>query len=487
MGVTRIEPPESLADEIKRRLAAMSERDELRMLREAIQAANNVVLLTDPNLPDNPIVYVNQGFERLTGYSRDEVLGRNCRFLQGGDRGQPGVHLLRAAISGREPVRVELRNYRKDGALFWNELYVTPIWREGRARYFLGVQNDITALKEAQAGQALMSQAVEYANEAVVVTEAELEPPGPRIRYVNRAFSAMTGYAPEEVLGRTPRMFQGPKTNRTVLNRMRRRLARGGVFQGETINYRKDGSPYMLAWHVAPIRDALGTVTHWVSTQRDVTERRLLERQTLDISAREQQRIAGELHDALQQHLIGTALQAKALARGLAARSDPLTARADELYALVQAGVTGLRTVVQGIAPVQANANGLMVALGALATKVTNLYGVPCTFAYETPIQLGDFELSTQLYYIAQEAVTNAAKHAQATTISIGLARTDGQVALTVQDDGRGFRRQRGEGAPQRGIGLRLLDYRARLIGAQLELSSEPGVGTTITCFFELP
>jgi PAS domain S-box-containing protein len=165
-----------LPEEIKARLLNMSERDELVMLREAIQAANNVVLLTDPNLPDDPIIYVNDGFEELTGYRRDEVLGRNCRFLQGDDREQEGVRQLRAALLARESVRVELRNYRKDGTLFWNELYITPVFAEGNLKYFLGVQNDVTRRKEAEAGQALMLQAVEHANESVVVTDARLGP-----------------------------------------------------------------------------------------------------------------------------------------------------------------------------------------------------------------------------------------------------------------------------------------------------------------------
>lgn len=83
----------------------MSEHDELVMLRDAIQAANLVVILTDPNLPDNPIVYVNQGFEKLTGYRRDEVLGRNCRFMQGDDHEQEGIQQLHNAIEAQQDVR----------------------------------------------------------------------------------------------------------------------------------------------------------------------------------------------------------------------------------------------------------------------------------------------------------------------------------------------------------------------------------------------
>jgi PAS domain S-box-containing protein len=463
----------------------MSEHDELVMLRNAVQAANNVVLITDPNLPDNPIIYVNAGFEALTGYRRDEVLGRNCRFLQGQDQRQDGVNELRAAIRERRSLRVELRNYRKDGTLFWNELYVTPIFDGERLSYFLGVQNDITRRKEAELQRSLMLQAIESAHEAVVITEARLDPPGPRIRYVNEAFTRMTGYTREEVLGQTPRIFQGPRTDRTVLGRMRRQLAQGQEFQGETINYRKDGSTYVLAWHVVPIWDDHGQLTHWASTQRDVTERRQLERETLDISAREQRRIAGDLHDALQQHLIGTALQAKVLARTLAKRNDAQAAQADELYALVQEGVSGLRSVVQGIMPVQPNENGLMVALETLTTRISGLYGVPCTFVYENPIRVANFELATQLYYIAQEAVSNAAKHAAAAAIKVSLTRLNGHVALVVRDDGCGFTRDSDAAQRSGGIGLRLMSYRARLVGAQLELDSQVGTGTAVTCIFD--
>lgn len=470
------------AEKMQARLRKMSEHDELLLLRDAIQATNNVVLCTDPNLPDNPIVYVNQGFETLTGYRSDEVLGRNCRFLQGDDHDQEGVGQLREAIAKRENVRVELRNYRKDGSMFWNELFVTPIFKGGKLALFVGVQNDITSRKDAQADQELLLQAVQEAHEALVITEVHLDLPGPRIEYVNEAFTRITGYQPQEVIGQTPRMFQGPKTDRRVLKRMRTQLAQYKEFEGETVNYRKDGSPFILAWTVAPVRDVHGRVTKWISTQRDVTERRRLERETLNISAREQRRIAGDLHDSLQQQLVGTAMQAKLHARALAARGDEKAEEAEEIYGLIQQSVRGLRTVIQGVAPVQQGENGLMLALESLSTKIHTLYGVACSFAYESPVLLNDFELATQLYYVAQEAVVNAAKHAGAQNIEVSLALTNGQVALTVKDDGKGFHPKVAERAP--GMGLQLMAYRARLVEADFDIASELGKGTTVTCSF---
>ncbi|WP_363347812.1 helix-turn-helix domain-containing protein [Methylocystis echinoides] len=105
----------------------------------------NGVTLTDPDLEDAPIVYANKPFQEITGYAPNEILGRNCRFLQGEDRDQEGLQRLREAIRNRQPVEVILRNYRKSGELFYNKLNITPLFDEqGALIYFLGVQYDVT-------------------------------------------------------------------------------------------------------------------------------------------------------------------------------------------------------------------------------------------------------------------------------------------------------------------------------------------------------
>jgi PAS domain S-box-containing protein len=120
-----------------------------RCLKErALDAIANGVLITDAGLPDNLIIYANEAFLRLTGYSEPEILGRNCRFLQGDDRAQPEIATLREAIASGRPVHVVLRNYRKDGTLFWNELFIAPVRDdEGRVTHFVGVQQDVTERK----------------------------------------------------------------------------------------------------------------------------------------------------------------------------------------------------------------------------------------------------------------------------------------------------------------------------------------------------
>jgi PAS domain S-box-containing protein len=115
------------------------------VLSQILDACVNGITLSDPDQPDNPIVYANKAFERVTGYARDEILGRNCRFLQGRDRDQPEVERIREALRDHVPVTVILRNYRKDGSLFYNQFAIRPlIDPEGKVIYYLGVRYDVT-------------------------------------------------------------------------------------------------------------------------------------------------------------------------------------------------------------------------------------------------------------------------------------------------------------------------------------------------------
>ncbi|XYD11853.1 PAS domain S-box protein (plasmid) [Methylobacterium sp. NMS12] len=124
---------------------------------------------------------------------------------------------------------------------------------------------------------ALFEVALEAIGEAVLVTTPDLASPGPVIVYANPAFCRMTGYACEEVVGRSPRFLQGPGTDRVMLDRVRETLSRGDVFRGEAVNYRKDGSTYRIEWLITPMHDGTGQLSHWIAVQRDITEQRRTE------------------------------------------------------------------------------------------------------------------------------------------------------------------------------------------------------------------
>jgi diguanylate cyclase (GGDEF)-like protein/PAS domain S-box-containing protein len=118
---------------------------DLRLLSRAVEAASNGITIADARAPDLPLVYVNRAFEQMTGYPASECLGRNCRFLQGGDREQHGIEGVRHALERGREARVLLRNYRRDGSMFWNELYVAPVLDDdGRLTHFVGIQTDVS-------------------------------------------------------------------------------------------------------------------------------------------------------------------------------------------------------------------------------------------------------------------------------------------------------------------------------------------------------
>ncbi len=123
----------------------------------------------------------------------------------------------------------------------------------------------------------LLKAAVEAVGEAIVITGPDLDRPGPSIEYVNAGFVRMTGYAPDEVVGRTPRILQGPGTDRAVLDRMRADMEAGRPTRGEAVNYRKGGAEFVIEWLITPVLDGEGRVAHWVSAQRDITERKRAE------------------------------------------------------------------------------------------------------------------------------------------------------------------------------------------------------------------
>lgn len=128
-----------------------------------------------------------------------------------------------------------------------------------------------------QVDERLLAGVVHFSEDSIIVTDTQLDLPGPHIVYVNPGFTRMTGYLPEEVIGKTPRILQGPNTDPGVLKQLRRTLDAGKVFFGQAINYRKDGSEFWNEWHIEPIRDDDGKITHFIAIQHDITERKKTE------------------------------------------------------------------------------------------------------------------------------------------------------------------------------------------------------------------
>jgi signal transduction histidine kinase len=218
-----------------------------------------------------------------------------------------------------------------------------------------------------------------------------------------------------------------------------------------------------------------------IATGIDITERKHLEKTILEISTREQRRIGQDLHDGLGQHLTGIAFMSKVQEQKLMEKGLPEAGDAAKIVNLVNEAINKTRELARGLLPVVSDAQGLMSALQQWAGKVEDLFAVSCQFHCFTPVLIHDDTVATHLYYIAREAVNNAIKHGHAHQIVIRLAAVQRQGALTIQDDGYGIDNI----IPgNKGMGLHLMNYRARMIGGALEVQRVPTGGTMVTCLF---
>jgi signal transduction histidine kinase len=237
---------------------------------------------------------------------------------------------------------------------------------------------------------------------------------------------------------------------------------------------RKDGTEFPIQLSLAEI-DHLARFTGIIS---DITEQQTLQEDVLRIAALEQRRIGQELHDSTQQALTGLGLLAEHLSETLSESGSPQKALAAKLAAGIADVGKALRSLARGLLPGPINAGALTSALAELARSTVEL-GIPCHFKCPAPIRAPDDMMATHLYRIAQEAVTNAVKHSQATTISIELVNGRSDLTLRVTDDGVGIRQRDTQG---KGLGLRIMRYRCALIGGDLAIRQREAGGTAVIC-----
>ncbi|HEY2952635.1 MAG TPA: ATP-binding protein [Verrucomicrobiae bacterium] len=217
---------------------------------------------------------------------------------------------------------------------------------------------------------------------------------------------------------------------------------------------------------------------------RDVSDRKLLEREILEISNREQQRIGQDLHDSLGQHLTGISFLSKVLQRKLAAQALPEADDAGEISRLVIQALAQTRNLARGLFPAELESQGLVAALRELVGNAEKLFGIQCALECDDTLLIQDPTLSSHLFRIAQEAINNSMKHGKAKAVAISLTRAGERITLLVRDNGVGLPP---EAKRCRGLGLRIMQYRAYKIGATLQVAALEDGGTAVTCVFRNP
>lgn len=230
---------------------------------------------------------------------------------------------------------------------------------------------------------------------------------------------------------------------------------------------------------LAPEPDGHGGVAAYVGAITDMTELRRLEREILEISEREHQRIGQDLHDDLCQQLVAIQYTAAAFKRDLLQAESRIADASAEIVELLKDAVVRTRQMARSIFPVRLDQAGLMSALQEMAEKSSRLFGIECRLNCMTPVLLEDLTTGTHLFRIAQEALSNAVRHGHATEVSIVLESEPHQLTLTIQDDGIGL-----PTVPVDcdGMGIHIMHYRSRMIGATLQIEGLPQGGVAVRC-----
>lgn len=252
------------------------------------------------------------------------------------------------------------------------------------------------------------------------------------------------------------------------------------IHADDEVLWRADGTSFPVEYWSHPVRRD-GQTVGAVITFLDITDRKRLEAEILEVSERERRRIGQDLHDDLCQQLTGIAFTSRLLQQRLAARSDPEARMAEKIVQAVQHATGRTRDLAKGLHPVRLEADGLVAALRDLAKTLGSLFKISCRFrcrARRDRVHIADPAVAIQLYRIAQESVTNAVKHGKAKEICISIGAVKGQIKLTIADDGVGI-----VGTPRgQGMGLTVMRQRAHMIGAALTISKRRHRGTLVTC-----
>ena len=428
------------------------------------------------------IVDANDAFIAITGYPRKEVINSNIKSLGIWANPKIRAQIVKQLIDQGKVTDKEFQ-YRKKNGEVGTGIYSAHRIHLKNVPHILSAVKDITERKRAE-GALLESERLHrllFTNllDALVTVEA----PTWKIVVANPAAVKMfRARNVEQLLAAKPwelsPEFQPDgrpslQAARVVINKAMQQ----GTHSFEWRHRRLNGEEFPASVLLSRVEVAGRTLVQ--GTVRDLTERVRLEQEVLNISDWERRHIAQDLHDGLGQLLVGAGYLADSLRQDMTAKSEPWVPRLNRIQAAINAAGKQARDVARGVQPVEPEPNGLMTALAKLAQQTSELFHVRCDFKCHPPVNIEDRQTGTHLFRIAQESVTNAIKHGKAKRISLHLTQTPKQITLAIKDDGVGLTSSRQK---KDGMGLRIMHYRAGIIGGTLTINNKSVIGTTVTC-----
>jgi PAS domain S-box-containing protein len=306
-----------------------------------------------------------------------------------------------------------------------------------------------------------------------------------KVTLVNNKGCEILGYKEEEIIGKNwfdnflpERLRDGVKFIHSMI--MAEDIKPVEYYENEILS--KSGDERLIAWYNTVFRDKKGNIMAVLSSGGDITERRQLEKKIIEIEEIERRRIGHDLHDDMGQQLTGISFKSQYLENQLKEKQIPEAEIAAKLTSLIDKARDSMENLSQELSPILVKGEkSLWMAMKELAFNTEKIFNIPCIFKCDENVRITNRLAAINLYRIAQEAVTNAAKHAAPRSIEISLYRENNKIIITIKDDGTGIS---GTEDKADGMGLRIMHYRADMIGARLNVRPDVNGGTIVECIY---
>lgn len=443
---------------------------------------NNIyhaIIVTDL---EGTVLYWNEGGERLFGYRSDEIIGEKASILYPKRRKNNFNHDIENLNDGGNMTGQWLGRH-KDGSWVWLDIKTRLLHNQkGEPIGIIGSACDIEQQKKAesrlQESEALANTILETTVQGVITINTR-----GIILSFNKAAEEMFGYKEEELMGQNIKVLM-PSPHKENHDRYLSNYLRTGekkiIGTGrEVIGRRKDGTTFPMDLSVSEVN----WDNHKIFTGliKDLSEKRDLEREIIQISEEEKRRIGQDLHDGLGQMLTGIGLMSQNLAQKMEANGIPGYSELKEITEMIKEADNYARTLSHSLTPVEVESGSLTISLELLCKRAQKLFDIDCEFDGNGDTEIDNQTAAIHLYRIAQEAISNAVKHGKANNIRVSLESREDKIRLVVEDDGIGFSKAAEKGSKD-GLGVHTMRYRAHMSGGDLQIGESSEGNTQIEC-----
>ncbi|MBN1533613.1 MAG: PAS domain S-box protein [Spirochaetes bacterium] len=462
---------ESIVDFTEQKMAEQALRASEERYRAIVEATPDAVTLMDINLK---IVYASRLTAAMHGYdSPEEMVGMDAANLVPPEDRELAMGRFRKFLETGSVKDNEIRLVRKDGTAFFGELSAAFLYDEkGTPSSCIIISRDISERKEAEEKIRLSEEKFSKAFMASPMTVILFNLEDWRFLEVNDRFLEFSGYERSEVIGKTPedlghflsgdersRMLEIIRTDQSLRNHELSVVRKDGV--------QREG---LISGDIITIEGE----RRFIAILVDVTEMKELQKEMSTAIEEERQRIGRDLHDDLGQILTGATFLLQSLKEDL--KENPLVEEVSKIEELIRNAVTKTRSISRMLSPVEIVENNLVAALEEMVLQIEKIFVISCRVHCMDDIVIADSQVATNLFYIVREAVTNALKHSYANSIDIFLRIDAGSIIIEVRDDGIGIK----DTAGGKGLGMRIMKYRAGLIGARVEYEALQDKGCAV-------